>query len=75
MPFDRVRGRNAVLVDRPNVTDEAVEDAKWVLKTYEPRVDTENIETELDGMTGDFDMLVTVKKKEEEVWRAPDPRK
>lgn len=55
VPFDRLRGLDARIVDRPerDGTDEVVQDAEWVLKTYEPRMD-------LDGMTitrddgGDF---------------------
>lgn len=61
VPFDRLRGLDARIVDRPerDGTDEAVQDAEWVLKTYEPRMD-------LDGMTitrddgGDFHLTAKI---------------
>ncbi|MBO5954264.1 MAG: early E1A protein, partial [Oscillospiraceae bacterium] len=43
VPFDRVRGRDGSLVDRPNAAEEATADAEWVLETYEPRVSVESI--------------------------------
>ena len=36
--YDRVRGVDGTLIDKPNATDEAVADAEWVLETFEPRV-------------------------------------
>lgn len=61
VPFDRLRGLDARIVDRPerDGTDETVQDAEWVLKTYEPRMD-------LDGMTitrddgGDFHLTAKI---------------
>ena len=55
VPFDRLRGLDARIVDRPerDGTDEAVQDAEWVLKTYEPRMDLDDMTiTRDDG--GDF---------------------
>lgn len=34
--YDRVRGVDGTLIDKPNATDEAVADAEWVLETFEP---------------------------------------
>lgn len=39
IPFDRVRGRDGSLVDQPFSSDEALDDAEWVLDQYEPRVE------------------------------------
>lgn len=39
IPFDRVRGRDGALVDQPFNSDEALDDAEWVLDQYEPRVE------------------------------------
>lgn len=67
IPFDRVRGRDSTLVDRPNATDEATADAEWVLQTYEPRVDVESIKTNPEAAnSGEFITLATIKRKEDE---------
>lgn len=67
VPFDRVRGRDGALVDQPNVTDEAIADAEWVLETYEPRVEIESIEANPDApRSGDFSLLANIKRKEDE---------
>ena len=67
VPFDRVRGRDGSLIDQPNVTDEAVADAEWVLETYEPRVEIENVETLPEAaISGDFATSVNIKRKESE---------
>ena len=66
VPFDRVRGRDGALIDQPNATDEAIADAEWLLKTYEPRVTTENVETIADeAINGDFSTAVKIKNKED----------
>ena len=68
VPYDRVRGRDATLIDRPNVIDEAKADAEWLLETYEPRISVESIETIAErALTGDFAHIVTIKGKEDEV--------
>lgn len=65
VPFDRVRGRDPALIDQPNASDEVTADAEWVLETYEPRVEIENIETQPEAFAaGDFATLVKVKRKE-----------
>lgn len=67
VPYDRVKGRNGALVDQPNVTDDAVADAEWVLTTYEPRVTVEAAESiALDAANGDFSTVVTIGRKEED---------
>lgn len=43
IPFDRVRGLSADLIDSPiGRYGDAAADAEWVLRTYEPRVDVED---------------------------------
>lgn len=65
--YDRVRGRDGALVDQPNATDEAVADAEWVLETYEPRVDAENIIGSGETVkNGEFALLVDIDRKEDE---------
>lgn len=67
VPYDRVRGREGALVDQPNATDEAVADAEWVLETYEPRVDAENITGSGEAVkNGEFALLVDINRKEDE---------
>lgn len=67
VPFDRVRGRDGSLVDRPNATEEAAADAEWVLETYEPRVSVESINDSPEALrSGDFAMLVNITRKEDE---------
>lgn len=71
IPYDRVRGRNSALVDRPNAADEAAADAEWVLETYEPRVDVEGVDEALAAVdAGDFGTSVNIKRKEDtETWQ------
>ena len=45
VPYDRVRGRDGSLIDQANVTKKAVADARWLLETYEPRVEIESVNT------------------------------
>ena len=54
--FDRLRGLDPRIVDRPagEAVDDAVNDARWELRTYEPRAVVENITAYRDGDTGDF---------------------
>lgn len=70
VPYDRVRGRDGTLVDKPNATDEAAADVEWLLGTYEPRVDVESVEMNPDIINaGDFDALVNIKRKgDKETW-------
>ncbi|MBO5864018.1 MAG: hypothetical protein J6Q59_07100 [Paludibacteraceae bacterium] len=66
IPYDRVRGINGALVDQANATKKATADARWLLETYEPRVEIESINTTPDAaLTGDFSTLVNIKRKED----------
>ncbi len=67
VPYDRVRGRDASLVDRTNAEDDAIADAEWLLETYEPRVTAESIEVVPDSaMSGDFVLAANIRRKEDE---------
>ena len=67
VPFDRVRGRDGTLIDKPKATDDAVADAMWVLETFEPRVNIESIEeAPEEALGGAFSTLVNITRKEEE---------
>lgn len=66
IPYDRVRGINGALVDQPNATAKATADARWLLETYEPRVEIESVNTTPDvALSGDFSTLVNIKRKED----------
>lgn len=67
VPFDRVKGRDGALVDQPNVSDEAIADAEWLLETYEPRVTVEGVDiVPEEPYLGDFSALVNIERKEDE---------
>lgn len=67
VPYDRVRGRDPSLIDKANAMDEASADAEWLLKTFEPRVTVESVETVAEvPQTGEFATLVNFKRKENE---------
>ena len=67
VPYDRVRGRDASLIDKANATDEATADAEWLLETYEPRVTVESVKTTAEEpLAGEFATLVNFKRKENE---------
>lgn len=67
VPLDRVKGMDGTLVDKPNASDEAIADAEWLLETYEPRVSIESIGDNPEAAaSGDFSMLVNIKRKEAE---------
>lgn len=67
VPFERVKGLDARLIDQPHLEakDSLVEDAKWLIATYEPRVNVEDImivATESEG--GDFVLNVHIQNTE-----------
>lgn len=67
VPYDRVRGRDGVLIDQPNAMDEAIADAEWLLENYEPRVELESAEMNPEAApSGDFSALFNIKRKEDE---------
>ena len=67
IPFDRVRGRDSTLIDRPHAADDAIADAEWLLETYEPRVTAESAELIAESaINGDFYAHINTKRREDE---------
>ena len=62
IPFDRLRGRNTALIDRPNATAEAQQDIEWLLENYEPRVNAADIAIKLTS-DADFSIFVNIEKR------------
>ena len=57
VPYDRVKGISFAQLDVPiaQATDEIIEDAEWMLDTYEPRAEIDSIEvTPTDAPNGHF---------------------
>lgn len=63
--YDRTRGRDGGLVDKPVTNIDAVADAEWVLEIYEPRVEAELNLADVDELAGDFALLANIKRKED----------
>lgn len=69
VPYDRVKGISFAQIDAPiaQAADELVEDAEWMLETYEPRVQAEEIEVSpADAQNGSYTIKATIKNKEAE---------
>lgn len=67
VPFDRVKGLDPRLVDRPlsAVSEELEADAEWLIETYEPRVQLDSISvSQADAVNGGFVTTAKVKEKE-----------
>ena len=64
--YDRIRGRDGALIDRPDAADEAAADAEWLLQTYEPRVDAEAVAANAEAQAGDFDTIVDITRRKED---------
>lgn len=67
VPYDRVKGVSFAQIDTPisQSTDEIAEDAEWMLGTYEPRAEIENIEVAAtDAPNGHFEIKATITNKE-----------
>lgn len=65
VPYERLKGVDTSLIDRPSgVARPAMEaDAVWVVNTYEPRVTANDAVTAaLDGMQGDFELTMNVQE-------------
>lgn len=66
VPYDRVRGRDPALVDRPGSIDDSVADIEWLLETYEPRVSVDSAEAIAEAAAaGDFVTVVNITTQEE----------
>ena len=68
VPYDRVKGISIAHIDVPiaQATDEIVEDAEWMLDTYEPRAEIDSIEvTPTDALNGHFAIIANIKTTKE----------
>ena len=67
VPFERVKGLNPRIIDRPLIDAEAElqQDAEWLISTYEPRVTVDGIRVEqVNGVTGGFSVAAEVQERE-----------
>lgn len=63
VPFDRIRGLDPRIIDRPgsSAIDEVREDAEWMLRTYEPRATIESIDVSRDNAAeGNFSVRANI---------------
>ena len=66
VPFERVKGLDPRMVDRPLIEMEAAlqQDAEWLISTYEPRVTIDGIHVaQSDVVTGGFSVTADVKER------------
>lgn len=62
-PYERVKGLDPRLIDQPTetVTPEVMQDAEWLIETYEPRVTVNEIRVgESDGTQGRYTVTADV---------------
>lgn len=67
VPYERVKGLDPRLIDRPTVDVDAEmrQDAEWLIETYEPRVSVKAINIEAtDSPSGGFIVTADVVEKE-----------
>ena len=65
VPFDRTRGIDTRIFDRPaNVAENELRDnALWLIQTYEPRVDTESIDIAVNvAENGDYSLTANIQE-------------
>ena len=68
VPYDRVKGVSSARLDVPitQAVDDIVEDAEWMLDTYEPRADVDGIEvTPTDAQSGHFAIIAKINTTKE----------
>ena len=68
VPYERVKGLNPRLIDRPFGIAEAEiqQDAEWLIETYEPRVEIRSINVDMsDALSGGFNVTADIIEKEE----------
>lgn len=68
VPFERLKGINPRLIDRPTVEviPEIQQDAEWLLETYEPRATVQGIDVELNsGVDGGLSITANIEETEE----------
>ena len=68
VPYDRVKGVRFSQIDAPaeQAFDDVVEDAEWMLGTYEPRAEVESVEITADDVAvGHFTLKATINTEKE----------
>lgn len=66
VPFDRLKGIDAKNIDRPMglATPDIEADAIWLISTYEPRVNPDEVALQaLEALQGDLRMTTDVSEK------------
>lgn len=67
VPFSRIKGLDPSFIDRPfgEIATDIQQDAEWLLKTYEPRTEVNNINIKpSDAMSGGFIVSADIKEQE-----------
>jgi len=66
VPYERVKGMDPRTIDRPTPDAEAkiIQDATWLLETYEPRVDVNSIGVSYSEDTKSYDINADLTVKE-----------
>lgn len=61
--FDRLRGLDPRIVDRPadSAVNDAINDARWELETYEPRAVIEEISAVREDADGGFRLTAAIR--------------
>lgn len=66
VPYERIKGLDRALIGAPSgdIVAEITADAQYVIKTYEPRVDVNNVKLEAAApTTGGFVVTAEIKSK------------
>lgn len=71
VPYCRIKGRDASLVDRPasSAKGQAEADAEWLLETFEPRMKVEGIDINATlASAGEYGVnaIISARKEEEQ---------
>lgn len=68
VPFERLKGRDGKLVDKPGraAVDDMIADAEWLIETYEPRATVVDIDAEMNAESGDIMLLPEIEIEEED---------
>lgn len=63
-PMERLKGIDGRYIDMPSMHAETLlqEDIKWVLTTYEPRINTENIDIVINDTEGNHTITITARE-------------
>lgn len=66
VPFERIKGIDGSLIDKPNAEARVGADATWLIETYEPRVKINSVSVKAsNGADREVTADITVNFKEE----------